>query len=106
MNHDEYWKKVMKHAEKTLCGLFDGGRTRVRDVVGDDNGIDDEKDVKAVLAYVLGHGDCSERACAILACCAWSQAVNAGFDAAHKVPVAELGIEIDATDAARFFDGL
>lgn len=34
------------------------------------------------------------------------QAVNAGFDAAHKVPVAELGIEIDATDAAMFFDGL
>ena len=32
------------------------------------------------------------------------QAVNAGFDAAHKVPVAELGIEIDATDAARFFE--
>ena len=34
------------------------------------------------------------------------QAVNAGFDAAHKVPIAELGIEIDATDAARFFDSL
>ena len=32
--------------------------------------------------------------------------VNAGFDAAHKVPIAELGVEIDATDAARFFDGL
>lgn len=34
------------------------------------------------------------------------QAVNAGFDAAHKIPIAELGIEIDATDATRFFDGL
>lgn len=34
------------------------------------------------------------------------QAVNAGFDVAHKVPVAELGIEIDATDAAAFFDSL
>ena len=34
------------------------------------------------------------------------QAVASGFDAAHKVPVAELGIEVDATDAARFFDGL
>ena len=34
------------------------------------------------------------------------QAVNSGFDAAHNVPIAELGIEIDATDAARFFDGL
>ena len=34
------------------------------------------------------------------------QAVNAGFDAAHKIPIAELGIEIDATDAAKFFDGL
>lgn len=66
MNHDEHWKKVMNHAENTLCGLFEGCRTRVRDIVGDDNGI----------------------------------------DAAHKVPVAELGIEVDATDAARFFDGL
>lgn len=36
MNHDEYWKKVMNHAEKTLCGLFEGNRTRVRDIVGDD----------------------------------------------------------------------
>ena len=34
------------------------------------------------------------------------QAVNAGFDAVHKVPIVELGIEIDATDAAMFFDGL
>ena len=39
MNHDEYWKKVMNHSEKTLCGLFEGHRTRVRDIVGDDNGI-------------------------------------------------------------------
>lgn len=53
MNHDEYWEKVMNQAEKTLCGLFEGSRTRVRDIVGDDN-----------------------------------------------------GIEIDATDAAKFFDGL
>ena len=37
MNHDEYWKKVMNHAEETLCGLFEGNRTRVRDIVGDDN---------------------------------------------------------------------
>lgn len=53
MSHDEYWKKVMNHSEKTLCGLFAGCRIRVSDLVGDDN-----------------------------------------------------GIEIDATDAARFFDGL
>ena len=52
MNHDEYWKKAMNRSEKTLCGLFEGSRTRVRDIV------------------------------------------------------AELGVEIDATDAARFFDGL
>lgn len=39
MNHDEYWKKVMDHSEKTLCGLFEGNRTRVRDIVGDDNGV-------------------------------------------------------------------
>lgn len=34
------------------------------------------------------------------------QAVNAGFDVAHKIPITELGIEIEAADAARFFDGL
>lgn len=34
------------------------------------------------------------------------QVVASGFDVAHKVPIAELGIEIDAADAARFFDGL
>lgn len=28
------------------------------------------------------------------------------FDVAHKVPIAELGIEVDVTDVARFFDGL
>ena len=76
MSHDEYWKKVMNHSEKTLCGLFAGRRIRVSDIVGDDNGIDDEKDAKDVLAYVLGHGDCSEKACAILASCAWIQAMH------------------------------
>lgn len=76
MNHDEYWKKVMNHAEKTLCGLFEGNRTRVRDIVGDDNGIDDEKDVKAVLAYVIGHGDDGEKACAIIECCLWIVAMH------------------------------
>lgn len=76
MSHDEYWKKVMNHSEKTLCGLFGGGRTRVRDIVGDDNGIDDEKDVKDVLAYVLGHGDECEKASAILASCTWIQAMH------------------------------
>lgn len=76
MNHNEYWKNVMNKAEKTLCGLFEGNRTSVRDIVGDDNGIDDEKDVKAVLAYVLGHGDCSEKACAILASSSLIQAIH------------------------------
>lgn len=76
MNHDEYWKKVMNHAEKTLFGLFEGNRTRVRDIVGDDNGIDDEKDVKAVLAYVIGHGDDCEKAYAIIECCLWIVAMH------------------------------
>ena len=35
MSHDEYWKKVMNRAEKSLCRLFEGNRTRVRDIVGD-----------------------------------------------------------------------
>lgn len=30
MNHDEYWKKVMNHSEKTLCGLFDRDRRERR----------------------------------------------------------------------------
>lgn len=34
------------------------------------------------------------------------QAVNAGFDVAHKIPVSALGIEIDATDAEAFFSSL
>lgn len=34
------------------------------------------------------------------------QAVNAGFDVAHKIPVSDLGIEIDATDAEAFFSSL
>lgn len=76
MNHDEYWKKVMSQSEKNLCRLFEGCRTQVSDIVGDDNGIDDEKDVRAVLAYVLGHGDCSEKACALLSSCAWIQAMH------------------------------
>ena len=29
-----------------------------------------------------------------------------GLAVAHKIPVVDLGIEIDATDAATFFDGL
>lgn len=76
MSHDEYWKEVMNRSEKTLCWLFEGSHTRVRDIVGDDNGIDDEKDVKDVLAYVLGHGDECEKARAILASCAWIQAMH------------------------------
>lgn len=76
MSHDGYWKNAMKHSEETLCRLFEGNRTRVRDIVGDDNGIDGEKDVKAVLAYVLVHGDCSEKACAIIACCLWIVAMH------------------------------
>lgn len=34
------------------------------------------------------------------------QAVNEGFGATPKIPLADFGIEIDANDAARFFDGL
>lgn len=34
------------------------------------------------------------------------QAVASGFDVAHKVPIAELGIEVNAADAAAFFDSL
>lgn len=52
MSHDEYWKTVMNHSEKTLCGLFDGCRTRVHQIVGDDNGIDDETKERILAASV------------------------------------------------------
>ena len=54
MSHDEYWKKVMSHAEKTLRELFEGSRTRVRDIVGDDNGIDDENDANDAARFFDG----------------------------------------------------
>ena len=50
----------MNHSEKTLCGLFEGNRTRVRDIVGDDNGIDDEK-ACAILADCSASGGTSSR---------------------------------------------
>ena len=35
MNHDEYWKKVMNRSEKTLCGIFEGCYTQVRNRRGE-----------------------------------------------------------------------
>lgn len=72
--HDEYWRKAKGEAERRLCHLFAKSRTKVADIVGDGNGIDEIEDVKAVLAYVLKHGSCEEVACAILSSCEWQQA--------------------------------
>ena len=72
--HDEYWRKTKSEAERRLNHLFRNARTKVADLVGDGNGIDEREDVKAVLAYVLKHGSCEERACAILSSCEWQQA--------------------------------
>lgn len=72
--HDEYWRKAKVDAERRLHGLFKNTRTKVADIVGDENGIDEREDAKAVLAYVLKHGSCEEVACAILSSCEWQQA--------------------------------
>lgn len=74
MAHDRYWSDVKERAEARLAALFEGTRTRVRDVVGDDNGIDGFCDAKKVLAHVLRHGNCEEAACAILSAGEWVHA--------------------------------
>ncbi len=74
MNHDEYWRKVKHEAEERVHALFAGCRTRVRDIVGDGNGIDERTDAEKVLAYVMEHGEPDEAARAILALGEWTHA--------------------------------
>lgn len=74
MNHDEYWRKVKEDAERRVDALFDGCRTRVREIVGDENGIDERADAEKVLAYVLEHGEPDEAARAIIALGEWMHA--------------------------------
>lgn len=88
MAHDSYWKDVKTKAECRLADLFEGSHTRIRDLVGDDNGIDEVKDVKKVLAYVLRHGDCEERACAIISAGEW---VHAAHELSEHGPAAVAG---------------
>ncbi len=52
MNHDEYWWKVKEDAEKRVDALFDGCRTRVREIVGDENGIDERADAEDFISFV------------------------------------------------------
>lgn len=72
--HDEYWRKTKSDAGRRLNHLFRNARVKVADIVGDENGIDEREDAKAVLAYVLKHGSCEEAACAILSSCEWLHA--------------------------------
>lgn len=65
--HDRYWKGVAECAERRLHALFHGSRTSVSDVIGDDDGIDDRRDVEKVLAHVLLHGNSDDRARGALA---------------------------------------
>ncbi len=75
MNHDNYWNEVKDDAEKRICALFgDKIDKRIADIVGDQNGLDDNEDAKRILAYVLKHGDINDVACAILSISDWRQA--------------------------------
>lgn len=65
--HDEYWCEVMEKADRRIHDVFHGSSRSISDIVGDDNGIDDRKDVEKVLAYVLKHGDACEKSRAMLA---------------------------------------
>lgn len=73
--HDEYWRKVRVEAENRLVSLFgDNWVEAIRDIVGDDNGIDGEADAVKVLAYILKHGNPDEVACAVISLGDWRQA--------------------------------
>ena len=67
MSHDEYWKAVWTKAHDRLHNLFKDCKTKLCDLVGDDNGIDSYHDAKKVLAFVLEcQTTAGEKACAIL----------------------------------------
>ena len=75
--HDEYWMMVKKEAEKQVATLLGDKRVeKVREIVGDDNGIDERADAVKVLAYILKHGNHEEVACAILSLGDWQQACH------------------------------
>lgn len=69
MSHDEYWKAVWTKAHDRLHNLFKDCKTKLCDLVGDDNGIDSYHDAKKVLAFVYErhhHATADEMACATL----------------------------------------
>lgn len=75
--HNEYWINVKRDAEKRICALFDDCKTEVEDIIG--HGMDEGlnlHDAKKMLAYVLKHGDYTERACAIISFSEWTHAVH------------------------------
>lgn len=75
--HNEYWLNVKRDAERRICALFDDCKAKVEDIVG--HGMEEGMnlhDAKKVLAYVLKHGDCTERASAIISFSEWTHAVH------------------------------
>lgn len=77
MNHDNYWKEVKCEAEKRILAIFgDDADERIADIVGDCNGLDDDADAKAILAYILKNGDSNDVACAILSISDWRHACH------------------------------
>lgn len=55
MAHNEYWKSVWETAHKRLHRLFADSKTKVEDIVEDENGVDSYCDAKKVLAFVYDH---------------------------------------------------
>lgn len=72
--HDSYWLKVKVEAAARIGRMFARSHVDLCDVVGDDGGVDSREDAERVLAYVLRHGDCRERACAIVSVGEWVHA--------------------------------
>lgn len=75
--NNEYWMKVKEDAGKEITFLL-GNKwaEKVREIVGDDNGIDERADVVKVLAYILKHGNYEQVACAILSVGDWQLACH------------------------------
>ena len=77
--HNEYWTKVWENAHARLRHLFSGCRTKLHDLVDDENGIDSYSDAKKVLAFIYDRHNCAtpeEMACGTLSVVEALQAVH------------------------------
>ena len=79
MSHNDYWKSVWEKAHERLHSLFSGCKTKLHDLVDDDNGIDSYADAKKVLAFIYNRRHCAtpeEMACGTLSVVEALQAVH------------------------------